>query len=62
MTKTQVTPHLFVHDPDLRTDHKGRRYCRCGVVELAGDPRHTLPATAGPDARELAAHEGGANG
>lgn len=48
-------PHLPAVDPDVPADHKGRPYCRCGVPIEPGDPRHTLPPTTEPDARELAA-------
>lgn len=36
-------PHVFVLDPDVPADHKGRPYCRCGVPAIDGDKRHTLP-------------------
>lgn len=38
-----MKPHPFVEDLDVPADHLGRQFCRCGVVEIPGDPRHVLP-------------------
>jgi hypothetical protein len=38
-----VRPHPLVEDSDVPRDAKGRRFCRCGVVEIEGDPRHVAP-------------------
>jgi hypothetical protein len=48
-----VKPHLFDLDPDVPADHLGRAFCRCGVVRLPGDPRHTPPDTADAQAAHL---------
>lgn len=36
-------PHLFVADPDVPADHRGRRTCRCSLVGEPGDAHHQLP-------------------
>jgi hypothetical protein len=41
---TARPPHPFQADPDLPPDHRGRPFCRCGVVRVDGDPRHEMPA------------------
>jgi hypothetical protein len=40
---TARPPHPFQADPDLPPDHRGRPFCRCGVVRVDGDPRHEMP-------------------
>lgn len=42
-SKSKLAPHLFAEDPDVPRDHLGRAFCRCGVVDIAGDARHTMP-------------------
>ncbi len=46
---SKPTPHLFRLDETVPADHRGKAYCRCGVVE--DHPRHKLP-----DAPEQAGH------
>lgn len=42
--KSSLPPHLFVLDPDLGADIKGRGVCAtCHLPGEAGDARHTLP-------------------
>lgn len=46
MTKpppSRVKPHVLSLDPDIPPDLDGRGTCRCGLLDLPGDPRHTLP-------------------
>lgn len=57
VSRRAMPPHLFRPDPDVPPDQNGRRACLCGLVGEPGDAHHTLPATAGRDAAELAAGE-----
>lgn len=41
--KSAVPPHALSLDPDIPPDVNGRGTCRCGLLDLPGDPRHTLP-------------------
>lgn len=34
---------IFIADPDIPADHRGRRTCRCGLAGKPGDAHHTLP-------------------
>lgn len=36
-------PHVFVADPDLPADQRGRRVCRCGLLGEPGDAHHEMP-------------------
>jgi len=56
--KSHVKPHVLALDPDVPPDLDGRGTCRCGLIDIPGDLRHTLPdRPAGTDARERAAGE-----
>lgn len=40
------SPHLFVPDPEVPPDHRGRGACaECHVMGEAGDAHHRLPDT-----------------
>lgn len=64
-TKTHVTPHPFVADPELRphpADLEQRGVCvTCHLVGKDGDAHHTLPEPIA-DARSAAAGERGDEG
>jgi hypothetical protein len=53
--RSHVRPHPPQPDPDVPADHQGRRFCRCGVPVVDGDPRHTV--TVLPDGQRAAAHD-----
>lgn len=53
--KTKVVPHVFVTDPSVPPDQKGRGACvRCHLVGEAGYAHHDMPAAV-PDAQSRAA-------
>lgn len=41
--KSHVRPHVLALDPDVPPDLDGRGTCRCGLIDIPGDLRHTLP-------------------
>jgi hypothetical protein len=41
--KSHVRPHALALDPDVPPDLDGRGTCRCGLIDIPGDLRHTLP-------------------
>lgn len=58
MSKPKATPHVFQADPDLPSDHQGRRVCAaCHLVGRPGDPHHLLPDV--PEQEESRRRAGG---
>jgi hypothetical protein len=53
--KSKVRPHPFRRDLSVPPDQHGRVTCMCGLVDIPGDPRHTLPEVVGQDVRQRAA-------
>lgn len=57
--KSKVRPHPFRRDPNIPPDQHARVTCMCGLVDIPGDPRHTLPDGPPMDVQRLAAGEDG---
>jgi hypothetical protein len=55
-TLRRPEPHVFVEDPDVPPDHKGRRFCRAVVnsTDGSGPLRCAFPE---PDAAHIPAEE-----
>lgn len=48
---------IFIADPDIPADHRGRRTCWCGLVGRPGDAHHSPEVPAEADHGQRAAGE-----
>lgn len=57
--KSKVRPHLPKPDPAIPPDTDGHTTCRCGLLIVDGDARHTLPDAPAWDVQQRRAGEDG---
>lgn len=60
--KSRVRPHVPKVDPAIPPDQDGHETCRCGLLVVAGDARHTMPDAPPAQAEHLRRYEAGEDG